>query len=276
MAYLTTDDTIAAIASPTGSGRRGIVRISGPEVAKIVAASFQFDDNGSPQNLTDIKRAARLTGSIKLSHDLLPCTLLFWPDERSYTRQPSAEIHTFGSTPLLEMTLQRLCEHGARLAEPGEFTLRAFLSGRMDLTQAEAVLAVIDAESGKKLSIALDQLSGGLAGPLAETKLKLMNVLAELEAGLDFVEEDIEFIASDQIVAALSDGLKHLETIEQQISQRDDDDQSFKVAFFGLPNAGKSSLFNALIGSENAIVTDQAGTTTDFVTADAKLRGGAD
>ena len=171
------------------------------------------------------------------------------------------------------MALSKLCRVGARLAEPGEFTLRAFLSGRMDLTQAEAVLAVIDAESGKKLSVALEQLSGGLAGPLADTKQTLINVLAELEAGLDFVEEDIEFIASEQIVLALRDGLSQLRQIEQQIKQRGSDGQEFKVALSGLPNAGKSSLFNSLLESEQAIVTDIAGTTTDFVTATTEIEG---
>ncbi len=270
MAYLTTDDTIAAIASPTGNGVRGIIRLSGPDALKIIKETFVFDD---PQQFENVKRATRFTGNIGLSENLLPAALLLWPDQRSYTRQPSAELHTFGSTPLLEMALKQLCDSGARLAEPGEFTLRAFLSGRMDLTQAEAVLAVIDAESEKKLSVALDQLSGGLAGPLAETKRTLMNVLAELEAGLDFVEEDIEFIASDQIVSALREGLKQVQLIEQQILQRGSDGQEFKVALSGLPNAGKSSLFNALIDADQAIVTDQAGTTTDFVTATTNIEG---
>ncbi len=270
MAYLTTDDTIAAIASPTGNGVRGIVRISGPSVSQIVTETFLFDD---PPEIENIKRATRFTGNIRLAENLLPATLLFWPDQRSYTRQPSAELHTFGSTPLLEMALKQLCDSGARLAEPGEFTLRAFLSGRMDLTQAEAVLAVIDAESEKKLSVALNQLSGGLAGPLAETKQTLMNVLAELEAGLDFVEEDIEFIASDQIVSALREGLNQVQVIERQIQQRGSDSQEFKVVLSGLPNAGKSSLFNALLESEQAIVTDLAGTTTDFVTATTEFEG---
>ncbi len=270
MAYLTTDDTIAAIASPTGNGARGIIRVSGPGAADIINATFEFDD---PTNIDSINRATRFAGNIRLRQNLLPATLLFWPDHRSYTRQPSAEFHTFGSTPLLEMALERFCDAGARLAQPGEFTLRAFLSGRMDLTQAEAVLAVIDAESEKKLSVALDQLSGGLTGPLAETKETLMSVLAELEAGLDFVEEDIEFIASEQIVSALREGLHQVHLIEQQIQQRGSDGQEFKVAFSGLPNAGKSSLFNALLETDQAIVTDVAGTTTDFVCATTAFEG---
>lgn len=270
MAYLTTADTIAAIASPTGNGQRGILRISGGNVAQIITNCFTFDE---VIDVDDVKRATRFNGNIRLGVNLLPSTLLLWPDHRSYTRQPSAEFHTFGSTPLLEMALEQFCDTGARLAEPGEFTLRAFLSGRMDLTQAEAVLAVIDAESEKKLSVALEQLSGGLAGPLAETKQTLMNVLAELEAGLDFVEEDIEFIASEQIIASLRTGLGQLIQLQQQISQRGSAGREFNVVLFGLPNAGKSSLFNALLATEKAIVTDVAGTTTDFVTATTEIEG---
>lgn len=274
MAYLTTDDTIAAIASPTGSGQRGIVRISGPNTASIVENCFRFDGQQSRQVFQSADGAKRFTGNVDLNNQLrLPGSLVYWPDHRSYTRQPSAEFHTLGSGPLLEMAIQRICESGARLAQPGEFTLRAFLSGRMDLTQAEAVLAVIDAESTKKLSVALDQLSGGLTGPLADTKVSLMNVLAELEAGLDFVEEDIEFIASSQIISALSDAKDQVVAIENQIQKRGVDDQSFKVVLSGLPNAGKSSLFNALLGTERAIVSDLSGTTTDFVTCNGEMEG---
>ncbi len=270
MAYLTTNDTIAAIASPSGGARRGVVRISGPEVVPIVSRCFQFDPF---TDLSDVNRATRLTGNLRIGSQRLPGALLLWPDDRSYTRQPSAEFHTFGSTPLLETAVQELCNAGARIAEPGEFTLRAFLSGRMDLTQAEAVLAVIDAQSQKKLSVALEQLSGGLAGPLAETKQTLMNVLAELEAGLDFVEEDIEFIAAEQIIAALLQGQRQLHVIEQQIKQRGGERHEVKVVLSGLPNAGKSSLFNALLDSDQSIVTDTAGTTTDFVTASTEIKG---
>lgn len=274
MAYLTTDDTIAAIASPTGTGQRGIVRLSGPATASIIGDCFRFQSQQSFQRFEVAEGADRFTGSVELENRILiPGWLLYWPDHRSYTRQRSAEFHTFGSLPLLEMAVQRICDAGARLAQPGEFTLRSFLSGRMDLTQAEAVLAVIDAESTKKLSVALDQLSGGLTGPLADTKRSLMNVLAELEAGLDFVEEDIEFIASAQIISALQDARSKVASIEKQIQNRGVDDQAFKVVLSGLPNAGKSSLFNALLGSDRAIVSEVSGTTTDFVTYTGEIEG---
>ena len=159
------------------------------------------------------------------------------------------------------------------MALPGEFTLRAFLSGRMDLTQAEAVLAVIDSDSRQKLDTALEQLSGGLAGPLAETRRQLISVLAELEAGLDFVEEDIEFISNDQIISQLQSALEQVRTVTGQISSRGDTQSTFKVSLAGLPNAGKSSLMNALAGEQKSIVTDIRGTTTDRVTAGLQIDG---
>ena len=154
-----------------------------------------------------------------------------------------------------------------RLAKPGEFTLRAFLSGRIDLTQAEAVLAVIDSSGDRQLNTALQQLAGGLAGPLGGIRNDLMNTLAELEAGLDFVEEDIEFISRDELIRQLDAVHSNLNAIASQISQRDLTADCVKVVLDGEPNSGKSSLFNALTDSNQAIVTDVAGTTTDFLSA---------
>ena len=121
----------------------------------------------------------------------LPCDLCLWPNQRSYTGQPTAEIHTFGSPPLLQAVLRAVCAAGARLAEPGEFTLRAFLTGRIDLTQAEAVLGVIDAGDDRQLHAALAQLAGGLAAPLCGLREELLDLLAHVEAGLDFADEDV-------------------------------------------------------------------------------------
>ena len=135
----------------------------------------------------------------------------------------------------------------------------------MDLTQAEAVLAVIDSDSREKLDTALEQLSGGLAGPLAQTRQQLISVLAELEAGLDFVEEDIEFISHNQIIDQLETSLAMVQSVTAQISSRGQQRANFRVALVGLPNAGKSSLLNALSGQQTAIVTPIPGTTTDRI-----------
>ena len=139
------------------------MRISGPDTTKCVASCFCPDDGRS---LTQQGTVDSIPGNLQLGADLqLPGRLLIWPTNRSYTRQPSAEFHTIGSSPLLQLALKALCDAGARVARPGEFTLRAFLSGRLDLTQAEAVLAVIDARGEDDLRLSLDQLAGGLATP---------------------------------------------------------------------------------------------------------------
>src|SRR5215813_11064879 len=151
------DDTIAAIASASGGAARGIVRISGPNAISIVSKCFTPDDG---RCLDGLRQSAALTGSVYLPAPV-PCDLFLWPTNRSYTRQPVAELHTFGSPPLLDGLLASVCAAGARLAEPGEFTLRAFLAGRIDLTQAEAVLGVIDAKGAGELDAALVQLAGG-------------------------------------------------------------------------------------------------------------------
>ena len=261
------EDTIAAIASAPGEGVRGIVRISGPQALQCLEPIFSSSDAQSV-SLSDCQRTNAFRGSLNIGSDLeLPGELLVWPTRKSYTRQPTAEFHTLGSKPLLQQALSRICQSGARLANPGEFTLRAFLSGRIDMTQAEAVLAVIDANGTSQMNVALKQLAGGLAGPLGDIRDQLMSVLAELEAGLDFVEEDIEFISQQQLTDQLSAALTSLEKIKQQIDHRDSAVQAIKAVLFGMPNSGKSSLFNSLTKSDQAIVTDLAGTTTDFVSA---------
>lgn len=262
-----TDDTIVAIASAAGPATRGIVRVSGNDAVSIVKRVFT-PFNGWPES---IPRATVIEGRIAVDDAEIPATVLLWPDTRSYTRQPSAEFHLVGSKPVLQMVVDAICFAGGRLAEAGEFTLRAFLSGRLDLTQAEAVLAVIDAESDTQFDTALQQLAGGLAGPLGELRERLLSVLAELEAGLDFVEEDIEFISQGQLLSDLTSSHQKLAHVIEQISARDVTTDLPTVVFVGKPNSGKSSLFNVLSQTDRAIVTDVAGTTTDFISQRVEL-----
>ena len=266
------EDTIAAIASAPGEGVRGIVRVSGPKTLSCLEPIFSASQP-NPFSLADCQTTDAISGTLRIAENLeLPGELLVWPTRKSYTRQPTAEFHTIGSKPLLQQALSKICQSGARLANPGEFTLRAFLSGRIDMTQAEAVLAVIDANGTSEMNVALKQLAGGLAGPLGDIRGQLISILAELEAGLDFVEEDIEFISQDQLKTQLSKVLKSLQEIKRQISDRDSAVDAIKVVLYGMPNSGKSSLFNSLTSSEQAIVTDVAGTTTDFVSATLPLK----
>ena len=203
----------------------------------------------------------------------LPCDIYCWPGARSYTRAPTVELHTIGSPPLLEAIVEGVCRHGARPARPGEFTLRAFLAGRIDLTQAEAVLGVIDAADREELQTALKQMAGGLALPLDALRSDLLDLTAEIEAGLDFVEEDIQFLARDELLRRLTNALDVVEAIQTQLGSRGDAVEIPRVAIIGAPNAGKSSLFNTLVGRYAALVSPQAGTTRDYLTARLSLGG---
>jgi len=166
---------------------------------------------------------------------------------------------------VLNKLVELACKHGARLAQPGEFTLRSFLSGRVDLAQAEAVLGVIDAASDREMNVALSQLAGGLSQPLTRLRDTLLNLVADLEAGLDFVEEDIEFVSHDAVIGELNAAQTTVETTLQQMQSRDSGDQLPRVVLRGEPNAGKSSLWNAMIGTNSAIVDATAGTTRDYL-----------
>ncbi|MGD9723809.1 MAG: tRNA modification GTPase [Pirellulales bacterium] len=266
------DDTIAAIASPAGVGARGIVRVSGPQVVAVVAHCFRAQD-GVP--LSSWRRAAFVRGAVQLPCTRaaeLPADLLLWPTARSYTRQPLAELHLLGSPPLVSAVLAALVDAGARLAQPGEFTLRAFLAGRLDLAQAEAVLGVIDAHDAEQLETALAQLAGGLTRPLAQLRESLLALLAHLEAGLDFVDEDIQFIRPQEIQRQLDEAVTLVAQTIRQLQGRTQRDALPKVVLTGAPNVGKSSLFNALAGG-SALVADMPGTTRDYLAATLDLEG---
>jgi tRNA modification GTPase len=264
------DDTIAAIATAPGGALRGIIRVSGIRTLAIVKQLIRVADGHS---MEAIRQPSCMRGAIGLPRLLgdVPVTLCVWPTSSSYTRQPSAELHLPGSPPLLAAALEVVCHAGARLAREGEFTLRAFLAGRLDLTQAEAVLGVIDANSRRELDHALAQLAGGLAQPLAALRERLLDLLAQLEAGLDFVEEDIEFISREELQAQLAAGAEQVAALEQQMQARGESGRIPRIVLIGLPNVGKSSLFNALAGDDAAIVSEVAGTTRDFVTRRMKL-----
>lgn len=203
----------------------------------------------------------------------MPCRTYLWPTSRSYTGQPTAELHTLGSAPLLAMSLDQICQSGARLAGPGEFTLRAFLSGQIDLPKAEAVLAVIDAHDDHCLRAALGQLAGGLSEPLNRLRDELLDLLADLEAGLDFVEEDIEFISADDLQRRIQSVHEETTGLIERIGGRDLDQPTYRVALIGSPNVGKSSLMNAMADRSIAIVSDRAGTTRDYVNVPIDLNG---
>ncbi len=289
-------DTICAISSAGGGAGRGIVRVSGPAATTVTARMFRRTDG---RKLDEIREPTVLSGNFRVLMDSsrlatnpsltlpyrgwesdVPCDLFLWPTNRSYTREPVAELHTVGSPPVLQAILSALCQSGARLAEPGEFTLRAFLAGRLDLTQAEAVLGIIDAGGEDELHTALAQLAGGLARPLHQLREDLVQLLAELEAGLDFVEEDIRFVSQQDVLARLETAAELLGEVSQQMESRHSARELPQVVLVGAPNVGKSSLFNALVHRYGddcnsraaqvtpALVSPHRGTTRDYLTAD--------
>ncbi|MBX3436394.1 MAG: tRNA modification GTPase [Planctomycetaceae bacterium] len=266
------DDTIAALATARGPAERGMIRISGPCAKQVVDGCFTASDQ---PRWRDAKISQRHRGTVVVTGLHLPLTVdvWFWPSRRSYTGQPVAEVHVVGATPVLEALQQEFFAHGARPAQRGEFSLRAFLAGRIDLMQAEAVLGVIEATDQQQLRLALDQLAGGLSHRIAELHEELLLHLADLEAGLDFVEEDIEFVSREQLHDRIADGLRFLEGLLQQARARMQSTGRRRVVLAGLPNAGKSTLFNFLAGQEAALVSSIPGTTRDYLSVPLDWNG---
>lgn len=271
--HLHPDDTIAALASAPGPGLHGIVRISGPDTQAVLEGLF------TPAFVAAIKfpgSTARChAGALQISaiSQPVPVELYLWPDRRSYTGQPLAELHTIGSPPILEAILAELFSRGIRPSQPGEFTLRAFLAGRIDLTQAEAVLGVIDARNDGELRTALDQLAGGLSSQIVRLRGDLLDLLADLEAGLDFADEPIEFVSHVSLVGRLGLARDAVSELFERAQQRTRSSPRPRVVLAGPPNAGKSTLFNLLAESRAALVSETAGTTRDYLAVETTLGG---
>ncbi|MCS7238284.1 MAG: 50S ribosome-binding GTPase [Thermoguttaceae bacterium] len=260
-------DTIVAIASTTGPGALGIVRISGPAALAVVS---QLVDKGSRAKSWSPRpgEVSAATLRPKGFATALPAYLYFWPEGASYTGDSLVEIHTVGSRPVLEAVVESLVASGARLARPGEFTLRAFLCGKMDLTQAEAVLGVVDAWDDQSLEIALRQLAGGIRAQLENLRQSLLELVSLLEAGLDFPdEEDVRPLSHQELLTRLEQIRAKLAAAAQKLQARRAPEEAWAVVLVGPPNAGKSSLFNALLGRQEALVFDLPGTTRDYLTA---------
>lgn len=266
------DDTIAALASAAGPGGRGIIRCSGPLVIPLLSQYFLPHDT---QAWKDCSVASRHVGEWRLKDRGrgLPVAIYLWPNSRSYTGQRQAELHTLGSPPLLEAILGDLFAGGARPAQAGEFTLRAFLAGRVDLLQAEAVLGVIDAADPRELQTALTQLAGGISHRLTEMRVEFLDLLADLEAGLDFTEEGLEFVSRAVLEERIVSARMELQRLLDRANARSRHSIRSRVVIAGPPNAGKSTLFNALLGRSAALVSPIAGTTRDYLTAEVEWNG---
>lgn len=263
------DETIVAKATAPGGAFRGIVRLSGPEALSSLDSLFEPGIRHS-----SLRQA--VSGRLVPwgSRQPVPAKVFYWPQGRGYTGQETVEIHTIGSPPILDSLISKLCQNDqVRLARPGEFTLRAFLAGRLDLTQAEAVLGVIDAGNEKALKTALNQLAGGLASPLKQLRETLFETVAHLEARLDFAEEEIEFISLPQVRSILEEVLQGIEQLRHRMSGRGLAHEKPRIVLVGSPNVGKSTLFNALSGQDRAIVSPTAGTTRDYLETETSFDG---
>jgi tRNA modification GTPase len=272
MSHFQLDDTIGALASAPGGAGRGIVRVGGPDVLQIMAPIFVPAD---ASRWKSARFAAAQFGELHLTALRTPVPVLVyaWPTRHSYTGQPIVEIHASGSPPILEAILAHLFAAGVRPALAGEFTLRAFLNGRIDLVQAEAVLGVIDALDTRRLTTALRQLAGGISELIVQLRSGLLDLLADLEAGLDFVEEDIQFVSRGELSRRLAAAEREVAHVLLHSESRTQSTGCARVVLAGLPNAGKSTLFNALAGRNAALVSATSGTTRDYLRATLEWSG---
>jgi tRNA modification GTPase len=263
------DDTIAAIATPQGQGGIGIVRISGPLCIQILSTIFSRSHASSEWTSHRLYRGHILDAAGVVLDEAL-AVLMRRP--RSYTGENVLEFHCHGSPVVLRRVLSRVLSCGARLAEPGEFTKRAFLNGRLDLTQAEAVIDMVRARTEAGASLAVDQLSGRLSGYLAQLREELIHVKALLEAQIDFSEEDFE-VDANELLSVLDRCIASVEGTINTYGHGKLVRGGIRVAIIGKPNVGKSSLLNALLEEERAIVTAVAGTTRDSIDETADFDG---
>ena len=262
----TPDDTIVAIATPAGRGGVGVVRLSGIDAHRIARSLSGRSQALEPRYAT----LARIAGPGGVADQAL---LTFFPAPHSYTGEDVVEISAHGSPVLLRAIVEAAMGQGARLAEPGEFTLRAYLGGRIDLVQAEAVRDLVDAVTPLQARAAFDQLEGTLTGEIREADAALFDLTARLEASLDFPDEGYHFIEPAGVAAAVERVLVRLDTLLETARQGRLIRDGLQVAIVGRPNTGKSSLFNCLAGSGRAIVTEVAGTTRDLLTETVDVLG---
>ena len=264
-----TSDTIVAIATPAGRGGLGVIRISGPDASRIAGVLAGRQKPFQSRRATFAK--VNVGSGLQQTSDQVVIT--FFPNPQSYTGEDVVEISAHGSPVVLSSILRRAIDAGARLAEPGEFTLRAFLNGKIDLIQAEAVADLIDAVTPLQARAAFDQLEGTLTGEISGIESALFDVIAKLEASLDFPDEGYHFVGAGEARTALALLIERIERLLTQSARGRLVREGAQVAIVGAPNVGKSSLFNALLNANRAIVTEIPGTTRDMLTERADVGG---
>lgn len=254
-----TVDTICAIATANGIGALGIIRISGDQSLEIVSKVFSKDLVGKPTHTAHF-------GLIKEGEQIVDEVLItVFEKGKSFTGEESAEISCHGSPFIQKEILQLLLKSGARLAEPGEFTQRAFMNGKMDLSQAEAVADLIASQSRRAHDIAINQLRGKFSNELKDLREQLIHFASLVELELDFAEEDVEFADRTELANLVNNVLDYINRLAKSFELGNAIKNGVPVALVGAPNTGKSTLLNALLGDDRAIVSDIAGTTRDII-----------
>jgi tRNA modification GTPase len=265
------DDTIVAIATPPGRGGIGVVRLAGPEAKSIARPMLRLPRDLQPNQAVVCDLIDPCGAGAPARIDEVVVT--FFAAPHSYTTDDIVEISAHGSPVVLRHIVELALAQGARLAEPGEFTMRAFLNGRLDLTQAEAVRDLIDSQTLFQAKVAAQQLQGALSHRLQPIKQKLIDLIALLEAGIDFAEDDISITPDPVILDLIAQVNAPLQQLAATFSFGKIVHQGLTLAIVGRPNVGKSSLFNRLVERDRAIVTAHPGTTRDLVTETVAIAG---
>lgn len=264
-------ETIAAIVTPPGEGGLGAIRIAGPDSGKILNSLFKPAHDPESKAGYFILRYGYIVDSHGVTVDEV--TVVEMPAGRSYTGQEQAEIFCHGGQFVLKRILKEIISLGARLAEPGEFTRRAFLAGRIDLAKAEAVADMVAAKTAFAYESAKKNLMGTFSEKIDSMREKLVDILAEIEASVDYPEEDIETADHDKLTAAIEDIINQVSGLANSYRSGKIIKEGFRIAVAGRPNAGKSSLFNILLNQNRANVAPVPGTTRDYLTEWIDLEG---